>query len=188
MNFADVSVPGDLHVPVDISSTKTNAHVNVHTLDQLVTIHKFSIVTHVSANVHTNRHVSLRMNSIPTHVLATASPNLVRPLTTLRTNLVAASVAISTLAPSTVSLTERPVNASVPDCKSVDLRNDSTQIHVNVSAPTIASVRQIRFSTAIGADASASTATNTNVAERIMYLTTIVVTVYVIVTVPHRTF
>lgn len=33
MNFAGASVPGDLDVPVDISSMKINAHVNVLTLD-----------------------------------------------------------------------------------------------------------------------------------------------------------
>lgn len=186
-SYADVSVPRDIDVPVDISLMKTSAHANVPILDHIVTSHRFSTVKHVGANVHTNQHVNLRTNSIPTRVLATASPNPVHPHTTLSTNLVAASVVISTLAPSTRSLTKRPVNVSVPELRSVDLHNDSTRKHVDVSAPVIAPVWPIRISTATGAGASASRAINTSV-EHTMYLTTIVVTVYVIVTVLHRMF
>ena len=183
VNFADVSVPGDTDAPLDISSMKISAHVNVPTLDRLAASHRFSTTTHVSANVHANRHV----NSIPIHVLAIASPNPVHPLTTLSTNLVAASVGNNTLAPSTQPLTLRPVGASVPEWRSVDLRNDSTRIRVDVSAPAISLVRPIRFSTTTGAGVSASTVTSTSAAHT-MYLTTVVATVYVIANVPHRMF
>lgn len=142
-------------------------------------------MTLVSVSVHTNQHVNLHTNSIPTRALVTAGPNHVLPLTTLSVNPVAASVVITTLAPSTAPSTEGLVGASVLKWKSVDLHNDSTRISVNVSAPATDPVWPIRFSTATGAGVNVSRATNTN-AGHTMCLTTTVVTAYVTVVVPHR--